>query len=971
MPDLLRVQQLVRLLEKSQIRLETARVALRGYRAYFVEQWLAQRRPGCLILTFTGDQEDTLDAVQLLIAAERPLPGPFVAYLDFLTQLGTPTATDQGVVFITDLADLDAELFFVRCPNNDVRSSYQLYKVNYDLKVLGVASRAATTITSPSSTVETKLKQVFNYPDEVSIEYFVPQMICLTQVCLYYFNLLDLSRCDGLLCDETLAAIERWWEKMARVDTVLLLKQRGASVPIPVSMLTIVSFTALFKSTLDLGGNQFSPPKDILDVERFTHCVLSFQRQLRLTPTGFLNGETFTVLSKWASQTSTNSTFTKDLSKMKNMVKSTVNDLRNTSGSMGTSKKNGGSLTDFQLIKSCQDYDTFSKLKLGKRCQFLIEGKGVPFDIVEYIDKLAFKLLSPASLTHNSNNSVDSSLRTNSRPNESVAAGFRQFSFGNKERDPNSIYRVNHPLDEAALMESDIDEDHVEGFDYDHQLDNDNDDVKLDDNAVLYQKFTPPSGEGLESFVGDFDSKSSFDEVECSNFCKMAHDDEYICFKSRTNRRNSIPLVQSEMNINSIEPLKRNANNSNMLQRKNSRRYSTHSSLNKNNALKSLKNNSKSDVNTLEPIFIDDTNWENTSTNVNHEQGNNHSWITYQSESMYETAIEKMSLRRVQSLPLILHTDAYHDEFFGLRTSTSNYITSEVLAMKYLKMKVSYQTQVQQKFNLWKRDFQFIKDDITINSNTHWLFNEDQLNSPVSMHESSSIATAATTGAMLSKTSAAAAAVTASSSPMIPAPSSAFMLNRNASTNANQATSLDYQKVLQRQTDLGKKFFNVSESNNRLRYELQTLLRKTNDLESSVAQLKDLKMKTLYEKVDAISLKLDQYGSLSAKTSHKSEEGSEEDQSLSNANDDVIERICSKDGKVHWNQVQWDQVAMRPHVLIYIIFRWLAYLVCRLDNQFIEQQWAKIDRNNTVTKFFKEMYDKGERLVKGEKHKDD
>lgn len=889
LPNTAKISVVAGWFKKSGTQIELSTVVIRGYKAFFVEQWVSRREPGSLIVTYTGDESDELETAQLYIMDSSKgvnLPSQFLNYLDFQQNHGTATQTDQGIIFITDLADMDSDLFFVDCPTRDIRTNYHLYMVNYNLKMLGFSSRSATTISVPSSTVEDKFKAVFPTSDNVPLDYFATQVIAITQLFLYYFHLFDIESCDGLLCNETLAAIDTWWGVMARVNT-FQFKQKGPNCSPSISILSILGFTILCKSTFELAGNQFNPPKDVIDVDKMHSCISSFQRFSKIKETGFFNTETVIALTKWAQTVKVNSTFTKDLSKMKKIVKSTVSDF--TSSTIKTQHKL--SLYDPLNGSNCQNFDQIRSMSLGKKFTFLFEGKGQSFDFIHYIDQYEHKKKKKIL------NSLDSN-RT--RSERGLSFTFNNASivhhldyFGD---DYNMAYDDIDDKRNELTIESDGDYDHLEGFDYDHDIDGNG------------------NGNGYSAASHDMPDMmhdtSSIDEVECSDYCKKNHDVEYKEFQNRLNRRNSIPLVESEMNIHSIEPLKSNSGNN--LARNNSGRY----------------HNDRSSI-VSRNLNVDEENDDVSFLSSNHVYNKRQSWITYQSPGMYESKTNNNALRRVASLPSLVETGNFKEEFFGLTSSTANYITSEVLAVKYLHLKVNYQLGVVQKVAMWKKEAKYMKDDILINSDTKWL--EQMINNEDPSHENFH-------GISLSRN-----------------------MSKSSATSKMNSKNNDYNKVISKNIELEKKFMNVSESNNRLRYELQTLLRKTKDVESSVAQLRDLKMKTLIEKVQKISNKLDQSGHI-LKTS-ACEEEIEPIQSNNPA-----DKVCSKDKKVDLGQIQWDVVLMRPHVFIYIIFRWVAYIVCQsLDHQFIEQQWRQIDKNMTVTKVFKDMYEKGESLFKKKK----
>lgn len=178
-------------------------------------------------------------------------------------------------------------------------------------------------------------------------------------------------------------------------------------------------------------------------------------------------------------------------------------------------------------------------------------------------------------------------------------------------------------------------------------------------------------------------------------------------------------------------------------------------------------------------------------------------------------------------------------------------------------------------------------------------------------------------------------------------------------SNDQRFTKLgEFNKSIAKYNEIEKRFKNSFEDNQRLKYELQTLLRKTTEVETSLAQLKDLKMKRLKQKVSCTVCELSKYAQVQEMTKCNLEAN----------HNSLISRVCSMDGRVHWSMVSWDEVLKQPHVIIYLIFRWLAFVIfSRIDARLIEDKWKKIDKNKTATNLFAEMYDKGEKLFKGGK----
>ncbi|ODV87413.1 hypothetical protein CANARDRAFT_188438, partial [[Candida] arabinofermentans NRRL YB-2248] len=114
-------------------------VGLSGYEVYIVQQWITKRMGKNIIVTYTGESKDVITGykVKLLNDPSR-WPKIFLEYIQDLEQstYSCPTQTDQGIIFITNLTQLESRLTLIPAPNGDSKSIYQTFVVNYDLKKL-------------------------------------------------------------------------------------------------------------------------------------------------------------------------------------------------------------------------------------------------------------------------------------------------------------------------------------------------------------------------------------------------------------------------------------------------------------------------------------------------------------------------------------------------------------------------------------------------------------------------------------------------------------------------------------------------------------------------------------------------------------------------------------------------------------------------------------------------------------------
>lgn len=409
-------------------------VELVGYEAYFVEQWISSRSTNNLIVTYTGDLNDRLIAyhVQALSDHMELQPPPqiheqnklnsspksqnsninnhnhnrnnihhlpydnwppkFISYL--VEQLESPfcvaTETSLGYAFITNLTQLNPFLSLIDAKTGNIKDDYNCYVVNYNLRKLGCGSRSAATIDEPTKSMEDKFKTTFKIDPKVSINYASVDLILITQTFLYYYGLLDSLYCDGLFCDKTDNAIKEWWRLISEIPMAAhLIRIKPPTSHAADSIQAIIGFTVLCRYLLELGGNTFNISKDPMDVKRFKVSISKFQKHHKIDSTSKLNLETLIKLMEWGQNNKVSQNLTKDLSKMKDLVKNTVIDI--TSGKNLQMIAHNATASPFYLhshssydqakLINCQNLDNIKHMSLGKQLNYLFYANGKPIDL--------------------------------------------------------------------------------------------------------------------------------------------------------------------------------------------------------------------------------------------------------------------------------------------------------------------------------------------------------------------------------------------------------------------------------------------------------------------------------------------------------------------------------------------------------------------------------------------------------------
>ncbi|GMG29619.1 unnamed protein product [Ambrosiozyma monospora] len=551
-PDLLVFKTFDNELFHSKVKVGVELVEMQGYESYLVEQWITKRTNKNIIVIYTGNSTDVVRAYKVTISKYLPSwPPRFRQYIEDLNQSKylSSTETGNGIIFITNLAQLDSTLILIPVPKGDFRKLYTQYVINYNLKKLGCGPRSSMVISEPSKSVEDKFKSSFKIPAEIPLDYACREVICIMQTFLYYYGMLEPQYCDGLLCEKTEEAIVHWWRLIMDIRLAAsFLKHKPPTCTMVISITTIIGFTLLLRSVLEL-TNTVATPKDPLDPDRFVSSIRQFQKSQKIGksryPSGKFDNETITKLLEAAMSTKVNQNFTKDLSKMKNLVKSTVIDFTS-----GKSLGNVNSLSQTNTTKenlssrmmTCQDSEHLSKCCYGKRLSYLFNGKGNEPDL---------DLCSLASLTQRKMNSLEIYPlhgRTASSTSPESGAFFNKILHTESVDNPSSSKTFLSFLEKNKHSTDDCNDAHgTLNSPFEAHITSEGSetlaaDRNFQDNVVV----TSPPGEG--GWEQDVSIGVAKKEEEGKD-----DDAQGKYFEERLTRRNSIPCIEKEFNIQIIE----------------------------------------------------------------------------------------------------------------------------------------------------------------------------------------------------------------------------------------------------------------------------------------------------------------------------------------------------------------------------------------------------------------------------------
>ncbi|CAI4035531.1 hypothetical protein SMKI_13G1800 [Saccharomyces mikatae IFO 1815] len=331
-------------------------VTIHGFEIYIVEQWVACRNLSTLITSYTGNSQDTISAVRVVLPKDtRMWPGRFRQYFEELMEFARPKYTPKGTLFITNLSGVSFGLNLLHVECGDLRTIWKDFEVNFDLKNLHCGGRSANLLCPPTMASLDKFSQLFKIPTNSFIvqhpqmiqqqqprlpeeEYRsfghpenqsvgskspVVEMVTLIQISLSYFNYLYKNyQTDGLLCDDTKRAIDEWWESYGKLYLGTEKPKNECTLgPTTVAGLISLILCCYFKLMIE---NCISS-KDPFDEVGFFQGIYNFQKKHGLNKRKsrvYLDPRTLEKLFEVTAKVSN-----KDIFKLKKMVTSTVQDI--------------------------------------------------------------------------------------------------------------------------------------------------------------------------------------------------------------------------------------------------------------------------------------------------------------------------------------------------------------------------------------------------------------------------------------------------------------------------------------------------------------------------------------------------------------------------------------------------------------------------------------------------------------------
>ncbi|KAI7892000.1 uncharacterized protein EV154DRAFT_201901, partial [Mucor mucedo] len=272
---------------------------LTGYQIYIVEQWVCDRNIGSNVVSvFTGDENHTIHVAVIAIStAELQHPRPQIQSLLNTNADLKLKPTPLGEIQLTDPSELPFDMDMVLIPDGDYDHWIRQAHVNINLRRTNCTGRSSLNLRPPNPASEEKFRSLYKIADSVPFDDAVLRLVTLVQIALYLFKLLDKDYIDGLICNQTNAALWTFYTKYDPIKTTeFSLKEPWME---PHLLAAIISKLMMCRNKLQ--DYNFTTLKDpFADFDHFRADIGDYQRYKNIRPTKFIDLETLSKLNEHA-----------------------------------------------------------------------------------------------------------------------------------------------------------------------------------------------------------------------------------------------------------------------------------------------------------------------------------------------------------------------------------------------------------------------------------------------------------------------------------------------------------------------------------------------------------------------------------------------------------------------------------------------------------------------------------------------
>jgi len=274
--------------ENSSILIKENSLYLEGFQAYIVLDWVTDRKRLCkTIAVYTGNPEHKIHvcSVSFLSPNKEDYSGIIA---DLFKQYEQDKAkpknlANNNIIMVTDLISFPTSLTTLLLTDGDYESHKLTLYININLKKFGCGGRGILTLKEPSAAQKDKFFQIFDIHPSVPVNFAILELGKIVQMSLYFLGILLVPNCnDGLICDETIKAIQRYSTTIGLFETEM--------DDIPTLIKDIIRVIADLKFKLHVLGYQSA--KDPYQFPNyFERQIIAFKRNNNIKASGEKSAE--------------------------------------------------------------------------------------------------------------------------------------------------------------------------------------------------------------------------------------------------------------------------------------------------------------------------------------------------------------------------------------------------------------------------------------------------------------------------------------------------------------------------------------------------------------------------------------------------------------------------------------------------------------------------------------------------------
>lgn len=190
---------------------------LMGFQIHLVEQWLCDRsRRFKCVTVYTNNQNHLLKVTLIKFNQHHLTENSDIRSAIEEFRSARLFSVGEGQIYIYSLATLPVHLNLVRIDDGDYERHIRNAQLSINLKRLSVCGKTLS-MAIPGSDVQNNFYRQYKVTSKFGISICF-DLISVVQMSLAVFGFLDISVCDGFVCNSTLAALQNFHDRWAQLD---------------------------------------------------------------------------------------------------------------------------------------------------------------------------------------------------------------------------------------------------------------------------------------------------------------------------------------------------------------------------------------------------------------------------------------------------------------------------------------------------------------------------------------------------------------------------------------------------------------------------------------------------------------------------------------------------------------------------------------------------------------------------------